>query len=163
MEKLGIDPILILFQVINFLILLYILKRVLYQPILTILERRRTDVVKIEETKAELENAKNAMVQEKDEIIRQARIESEKLISVATQRSEQFRRQFEAETKQKANELLEKTKSELEVKAASIRGEISQEMSQVAILVAEKALGEKITDEQKQTILHDAVRRFVEK
>src|SRR4030067_222054 len=41
LEDFGVEPILLLAQVVNFVILLYILKRFLYKPILKVLEERK--------------------------------------------------------------------------------------------------------------------------
>jgi len=44
MEKLGIEPSLLLAQIINFAIIVVVLSKLLYKPILSMLEKRKREI-----------------------------------------------------------------------------------------------------------------------
>ena len=44
MEQLGIEPKLLLAQIVNFLIIVFVLSKVLYKPVLSMLEKRRKEI-----------------------------------------------------------------------------------------------------------------------
>ena len=44
LENFGVEPVLLLAQIVNFAILLFILKRFLYKPILKVLEERKNKI-----------------------------------------------------------------------------------------------------------------------
>lgn len=44
MEQLGIEPQLLLAQLVNFLIILFVLSKLLYKPILGMIEKRKKEI-----------------------------------------------------------------------------------------------------------------------
>ena len=46
MEKLGIEPVLLAAQIVNFLVILVVLQKLLYKPILGMLEKRKREITK---------------------------------------------------------------------------------------------------------------------
>jgi len=44
MEKLGIEPTLLLAQILNFLIIAFVLTKILYKPILQLLDKRKKTI-----------------------------------------------------------------------------------------------------------------------
>lgn len=46
MEQLGIDAKLLVAQMVNFLIIVFVLSKILYKPILTMLDKRRKEIEK---------------------------------------------------------------------------------------------------------------------
>ena len=83
MEKLGIQPVQLLAQVFNFLILIILLRKYLYKPILKMLEERRK---KIEEGLKSSEQAKKELDEaekKKAEIISKAKLEASKIMDEA--------------------------------------------------------------------------------
>jgi len=58
MEQLGIDPLLILVQIINFGLLLFILKKVLYKPVISAIKDREEKSDKLEKQYQEIEELK---------------------------------------------------------------------------------------------------------
>ena len=45
-QNFGVNPILLLAQIVNFLIILYVLKRFMYKPVLNILKNREDEIKK---------------------------------------------------------------------------------------------------------------------
>jgi F-type H+-transporting ATPase subunit b len=161
MEKLGIDPFLIGAQIINFLLLLYVLKRFLYKPVLNILKRREEQAEEIDALKKELETQKDQFKQEHQEILKTARKEADQIISEAQVRGEKIEQEIEKSAKEKSAEILEKTNQELSRKEQEIRDSLKNEVSQLALDVSEKVMLAKITKEQKDDITDQVVKRFV--
>lgn len=160
MEKLGIDPILIGAQVVNFLLLLFILKKLLYKPILSMLDERKQRALQIEETQQSLKEAQAGLGKEKEQLVREAKVEADKLLQDARQVSEQVKKQIDHEAREKAAEMMAKSKKEIEAETQKIRENIKQEVSQVAVKVAEEILRDEITPEQRKHVLAESVRRF---
>ena len=108
MEKLGIDLKLILVQIVNFGLLLFILKKVLYKPVLESIKKRREELEANEKEKGVIEKAKLELVlKEKEEILKNAKREAEagkrKIIDKANRESKEIlqgtRRQIERDQK----------------------------------------------------------------
>jgi len=80
MEKLGIQPIQLLLQAINFLIILLILKKFLYRPILKMLDDRKKKIdeglLYSDRMKSEFEKSEK----KRAEVVEKGKIEAQKLI-----------------------------------------------------------------------------------
>jgi len=81
--KLGINPVLLLAQIINFLILLFLFKKFLYKPILGILEKRRNYILESMRKADEAVKKEKEMEKEREKKLRELRIKSEEIISKA--------------------------------------------------------------------------------
>lgn len=102
MEALGIDVKLIVVQAANFLILLYLLKRFMYQPILNMLNKRAEDSQAILDEKNELSEKIENIDKEREEVLKQTRTEADEIISQARGKGERLAQQVEGEAKEKA-------------------------------------------------------------
>jgi F-type H+-transporting ATPase subunit b len=142
MEKLGINPTLLVVQIVNFVLLLLILKKVLYKPVLkTIAERRKklikveTDLKKIEETKIQADKKAESVVKkaknDADEMIAAARIESQKIKSEALEKANT-----------QAKKIISKAKSE----ADKTRDAEEKKLNKRTLELAEEILNKSLTD-----------------
>jgi F-type H+-transporting ATPase subunit b len=98
MDKLGIEPTLLLAQIVNFAIVVGVLSKLLYKPILSMLEKRKKEIeegvrltAKAREDEVKLEEKKERMLamarKEAQEILeearKQAKIEEHDIIAAA--------------------------------------------------------------------------------
>lgn len=152
-SDLGIDAKAIIFQVINFILLLLILKITAYQPILKMLDQRRQNIKLAQERAREMEAAK--LQWEKEKAASQ---------QTALDRAEKILRDAEKQAKASAEEILQKAKKQQTTLTKNARLEIDKERQlaivqvkrQAAALVtlaAEKVLAKKIDESTDQKII----------
>ena len=137
-------------QMISFLILLHILNKVLYKPLLGFLDKRAEDI------KRSMVDAKNS---EKDaqEVLAQAQKELEDSRREASAIKEQAKEIAEGE-KQKiidqaradAEQLSKKAKKDIETELNQGREFLKQHAGTMAVSIAEKVLRTKLNQEQKE-------------
>lgn len=153
MESLGINWKIFLGEIINFAILLYLLKRFVYKPLAERLESRR---LKIEDGVKKSEEA--------EQILKLAESSKEITLSEAKKAAEGLVVKGEARAKEKAGEVLSQASQEKEkiIKKAFDEGkreiekmrknqqEITMEMG---IAVAEKILKEKIDAQKDKNLI----------
>ncbi len=113
LSKLGIDWRLFLAQVINFLVLFFILKKFLYKPILVMLERRRETIEKSLNDAKKMEEAAVKATLHKEETLREARREAGKIIEEANARAEAMREEKLFLTKQEVEKIIAASKEQL--------------------------------------------------
>ena len=150
LHKLGIDWKLLIAQGVNFLILLYILKRFVYKPMLNFLdERARTIESGLTNAKAAEEHLMLAEAEKKKllaEAQKEARSIVEEALAVAKRRDEELHVKAQAEV---AAMLEAGEKSIAESKAEMIR-EAKKELGELVVIATEKLAAIKI-DVQKDT------------
>ncbi len=143
LEVFGIDWKVLLVQVVNFLLLLIILRLVLYKPLIAFLEKRRTQII---EGVAQAERAEALLKDagtKKASIITEATVEAEGIITAARDRAREKEMALMKEAEEKSARLLrEATAIAEEEKRKTIR-ESEAEMARLIVLGAEKALRER--------------------
>lgn len=144
LHKLGIDWKLLIAQGVNFLVLLFILKRFVYKPMLAFLEERAKKI------EAGLHNADAA-----SKALEKAESEQKRLLAEAQKEARGIVEEALAVAKRRDAEQLEKTKAEIaslletsqknitEEKERALR-EAKAELGELVILATQKLTGAKI-------------------
>jgi F-type H+-transporting ATPase subunit b len=149
MEALGFDLKYFLFQLVNFTLLLVILKKLIHKPLLNLLEKRR------EEIEAGLKHAaaaRKALTQTEEDqkaILENARSEARGLIEVTRQEAKALELSLTEDAAAKAAVLMENARMELSREKELLRQELRQELSALVVIATEKVMGEAITDAEK--------------
>ena len=114
MEKLGIDPLLIAVQIINFILLLVILKKVLYKPIIAAIKDRAKELEDIEKKSLEVEKTGKETEKKLAEILASAQKEKKELVLSAKREGEAERKKIIEKANREAKEILIGTKKQIE-------------------------------------------------
>ncbi|HNT29905.1 MAG TPA: F0F1 ATP synthase subunit B [bacterium] len=160
MDKLGINPTLILMQVFNFFLLMLLLKKFLYHPILNMLDARREQAEQNQKLQTELETDKAGLNEQKQIVINEGKQEAEKIMQSAQEKGEAVRKQLEKDAQKRAAEIEAEGKQRLEAEEQAIRRKLESDVTRVALEAAESVIGQSLSADQKDKILHEAVRRF---
>lgn len=153
----GIKPVLLIAQVINFLILILALKIFLYKPILEILEKRRK---KIEESlthaeKVEKDAAKTEEFRKKT--LQKAQAQGEKIIDKAKKRADFERRAILEETHQEAEAILAKARHQAEVDKEKIIDEAKKQIVEFVSLALFQILKKDLDKDTQIKLVEKAV------
>ncbi len=147
----------LVFQIINTVILFLVLKKILFKPVLNIIEKREN---MIQEDLAEGSKAKNegiALKQEYEQKVSLAKDEGREIIKQATARAEEKSNQIIEDAKAEANALKAKATKEIAQEKEQAIAEIRNDISDIAILAASKVLEEDI-DKAKH---EDLIEKFI--
>lgn len=147
-EKLGIDWRLFIAQVVNFLVLFFVLRKFLYKPMVAMLERRRETIEKSLDDAKRAESASAEAAAQKEEILRQARLEAGKIVEESGKRAEAIREEKLLLTKQEVEKIIEQGKVQLGAEREAVMRGIKSEAAELVSSAVEKILsdvsGEKI-------------------
>src|SRR5512136_2514344 len=106
MNNIGINPVFLLAQIINFVVLAVLLRALLYGPITKMLDERRAKIEKGLEDARQAEAARANAETERQKILDGARAEAHKIRAEANQQAEQAAAKMRADAQAEA----EKTK-----------------------------------------------------
>lgn len=144
-------------QIINFLILLAILAKFAYRPILTALAARRTHIEKsLDEAEQELALAKQ-LKQESEQQILAARVQARSIIDEAIELGEKSREAIVQKAIEENTRLLQEAQEEIERNYQQAITRLRAEVAIMAVAAAEKII-EKNLDADTNTRL---VRKFI--
>lgn len=157
LAKLGVDWRLLLAQAVNFVVLLWVLRRYAYQPMLNFLEKR---TVRIEKGLQDAEAAQAKLVEieaKEKEVLVAAHTEAKSIIARAEESAKKRDTERSLETEAKVKRLLEeateKIREEKDKAMASAKGEIGE----LVMLSVEKILREKVDDKKDIEVMRELI------
>lgn len=145
-----------LVMMINFIILMYVLVKLLYRPIQGILEERRQ---KIAQDYADAEKAKQVAEQLQAEArkkLEEAHAEAYEIIERARSEAERLRDELITQARREAAQLRERSQKEIERAKQIARTELKEEAVELALLSVKK-----VFEKDKTLQLNDALIRGV--
>lgn len=157
LTKLGIDWKLFLAQIINFLVLLIVLYRFLYRPILKMLDDRKEKIDKSLRQAEEIEKNLFKSEAEKAKIIQEARNEAGKIIAESREMSEKLREDLTNKAKMEAQNMLEQGKKQLTSEKEAMFKEIKGEVADMVKIATEKILREKINAKTDKELIEKSL------
>lgn len=143
--KLGINGKILLAQIVNFFLLLYVLKRFLYKPLLDILKKREE---KIKETLQNADKAEKNLAKAEEKVkeqLEKANQEADRILEVAHTEGEEHKNDMLRETKDEIIKWKEEAKNQLRQEKNRLSAEVRKETVDLAIGITQKILKEKIT------------------
>ncbi len=152
MEQLGINPIFLLSQIVNFAILAFLLSRFAYKPILNALDNRRERIEKGLEDARLAEEARANAETERQQVLDQARAEAQGVVAEANQRGEAQAAKLIEDAQKQAGVILEEARADARAERDRMLGEMRGQISALAIAAANRLIGVSL-DEQRQTAL----------
>ena len=159
--SLGINlPLLVVF-IVNFIILLVMLRLFLYQPVMKVLDeraKRTKDAMELAEaTKKEYEQAKGEVQKQ----IEKGRQEAQAIITQAMQVGERLKEESRQETAKQAQVMIDRARSELEAERDKIVGDLRREFVDISIAAAEKVIKETLDKEKHRKLIEETLRESV--
>jgi F-type H+-transporting ATPase subunit b len=158
LTKLGIDWKLLIAQIVNFLVLLFILWKFAYGPVLAMLEKRQK---KIEQGLKDADEAHKKLAESEEkqkEILRKARTEAKDIVEKAHQQAEKAKSEIAAESKVQAEKIITTAKMEIEQEKQKTIAEIKSEIGGIVIAATEKIIDEKIDGKKDKDLIEKAIK-----
>jgi F-type H+-transporting ATPase subunit b len=151
---LDVNPGLIIWTILTFLILLIILKKVAWKPILTALDNREKE---IEDSLNRAEQAKEdaqKILEENQTTLSKAEEESKKIIDQSREYADKLKEQMLKESKDQQQKIIEDASAEIERKKNAAFEELKNQIAEISINVAEKIMKENIDANKNKQIVN---------
>jgi F-type H+-transporting ATPase subunit b len=146
MEALGINLPGLITQILSFLILLFVLSKLLYKPVIKMLDER-AERIKMSLSAAEKAKEDVALSAEKiEKELISARQEGQKIIDQAKKLSEKFKDKEKSKALEEIESLIEKSKSDLEKETRVAINELRKNFSTLVLEAAEKVVDKEIDE-----------------
>jgi F-type H+-transporting ATPase subunit b len=150
----------IVIQMINFGLLLFILIKLLYKPLLAKMEER-TVAIKQSLEAAEAARAEAARQQEENAgRLRAAYAEAQAIRAAALKEAGDEQRKLVEAARREAQQLVDSAKAQMESDVRRAREELRREVSDIAITVAEKLVRKSLRDDDHRRIVEDSIARI---
>ncbi len=148
--KVGFEWQMGLFNLINFLIIFFILKKFFFASVTKTINERQ---LKAKEAVENFERAKTELgmaTKKSQEIIDGAKVEANKIVEKASDESKAESERNKEKAKKEIEMLVTQAKKNIEIDKKEMKEEISKETANLVVAAVEKIIGEKM-DQKKDT------------
>ncbi len=156
-KQFGIEPVLLIAQIVNFLIILFLLKKFLYKPVQNLLSERKKTIKegleKAEEGRLLLEKARL----EEKEILKKAQEKSEKIIENAKNQALELVNAAKEEVKIETQRMIGEAKDQIQKEADKIQDSLISHVSALSVDFLKKALSQTLDKESQKEILNKTI------
>lgn len=150
-----IDVWTMLFTLGNTLILYLIVKKLLFKPVKKMLDARTQEVEETYQKAEEAQTAAQAAKEEYTSRLSQAKEEAQALIKEASVKAQGRSEEILQGAKQEASHLMQKTREELEREKQRAINEAKDEISDMAILMAQKIVEREVTQADHERLIEE--------
>jgi F-type H+-transporting ATPase subunit b len=162
MDLLTPDSGTLFWTVLTFILLLLILKKFAWKPILKTLEDRESKI-KVALYQAEQDQKEAAkFLEEQKALIEKAKKDSIQIFNDSKKSAEASRKDLIEQARNEAERLLERAKQEIDLSKDAAIQDVRQYATDIAILVAQKVVGETLSKEQHLKLVDKYVKEFVQ-
>jgi F-type H+-transporting ATPase subunit b len=157
MSELGLNLPVLLAQLINFFLLLVVLRIFLYRPILEMLDRRSQ---RIKEGLDAAEQSKSQAASAEQEVAKQladARSQGQALIAQAQDASNRIQEESRNQARQEAETLLERARNEIQLERDQAIAELRSAFADLTIDAAEKVIEQSLDRQAHKKLIDDVL------
>lgn len=160
LQQLGISWPKLIAQMVNFAIILFVLWKFAYRPVLKLLEERRQRVAEAmanaEKAKADLARAEGA----RQEILNQANAQATKLIEEARAAAARVQEQETQKAIAAAKDIVEKARQATEAEHARMLADLRREVGRLVVATTGRVVGKTLTPDDQQRLANEATREL---
>jgi F-type H+-transporting ATPase subunit b len=154
-DAFGVDLPKLLFQVINFLLLLYLLNRFLFKRVLTLLDERGEKISKgLEDAEAAARDRELARA-EREAALDEARKEAQAMIARATKIADDSRAEILAEAKAQAEQVTSRATEEINAEKDRAMAELRGTVADLALEAAGKLVRSEMDSKTQRRLVEE--------
>ena len=145
-------------QIINTIVLFWILRKILFKPVLSIIDARESAIKSDIATGEQAKSEGLALKAEYEQKLAAVKNEGQEIIKQATLRAEQKSEEIISSAKEEAISLKERANKDIAQEKQKVMNELKNDISSIAILAASKVI-EKDIDQAKH---EEMINKFIE-
>ena len=158
MDKLGIEPTLLAAQVVNFLFIVFVLQKLLYKPILSMLEKRKREIAEGIAITQKMREEEEKLKVKSDKALGKAREDALGVIEEAKKQAKELERELVAEAHGQAEAIIVRAKGEAEEIRKAAKDAIRTEAVELAVVMAKRLLSSALGVKEQHALISKRVK-----
>lgn len=154
----GLNPWTALFMLCNLIIVFLVFKKFLFKPVQKMIDDRQKEIDDLyadgEQKRLEAEQLHAQYTAQ----LQNAKEETQKLLREANTEANQQREEILRDAKADAAAIKEKAGADIELEKKKARNDVKDEISSMAVAIAEKIVGKELSASDQQTLVEDFIR-----
>ncbi len=153
LNQFGVDIRLLLAQIVNFTILLIVLKFILYKPVLKMLDERKQRIIEAEENAASIEARLEKIEKEREKVISLASAEATKLLEDATKTSTEIIEEAHTKAADDIKLMVTKAKDQISADRTEMQHQLREELANLVATAMTSVYKKKLTKADQEEII----------
>jgi len=153
------DPGLFIWTILTFLVLLGLLAKFAWRPLLKALEARQEAIKKSLEDADRAKEELARMQQESAKII-EARVESDSILSRTRSDADRLREELKVRAKEEADTMIRNAEQQIQLQTRQALQQIRHEVGDIAVTIASKLLERNLTNEDNDRLIRETLRQL---
>jgi F-type H+-transporting ATPase subunit b len=153
------DPGLFVWTILTFLILVALLARFAWRPLLQALERRQATIAQSLEDAQRARQELERLQRESAKIMAQARAEAESILARSRSDAEALREELKQKARTEAAAIVKNAERQIQLETARAVQQIRHEAVDLSVAIASKILRRQVTREDNEALIQEALKR----
>lgn len=153
----GVNPVLLISQIVNFLVILFILKRFMYKPVLDILKKRENQIKEGLKNAEESEKKLAQTLEKEKEVLHKAHEMAQKIVNDAKIEAAETKLKIEELTKKEVEMMIEQSRQTIEQETKEAEQKLSKRIGQIAVDLLQKSLKGIFGEREQKLIMKKAI------
>jgi F-type H+-transporting ATPase subunit b len=154
------DPGLFIWTIVTFLVLLALLAKFAWQPLLSALDRRQEVIRKSLDDADRARQELERLQQESAQIIRSARADAEAVIAKGREDAEKVRDQIKQQAKEESDAILRNAQQQIQLQTREALGRIRREVADLSVGIASKLLERNVSNADTNRLIDETLKQI---
>ncbi len=159
-KNFGLDPLLLGAQIVNFLIIMIVLKRFAYKPILDVLKKREDSIKdglkQAEEGRQLLDEA----LEKEKKILQNANKKAEKIIKDIKDQSAEIEKSSQENTRKQIESMMTTAREQIIQESKEAENRLATKVSELAVEFLQKSMQDVFSGKQQKDLTEVALKRI---
>lgn len=151
------DPGLFIWTIVTFLLLLTLLAKFAWRPLLQALEARQEAIRKSLDDAQHARQELERINQDSQRILSEARVEADAIVSRSRSDADRLRGELREQARSEAATIVKNAERQIQLETERARQQIRREAADLSVLIAEKLLRRNITKEDNEKLISEAL------
>ncbi|MBI4471854.1 MAG: F0F1 ATP synthase subunit B [Acidobacteria bacterium] len=154
------DPGLYIWTIVTFLVLLVLLRKFAWGPLLKALEERRDTIRQsLEDAKAARQEMEK-LQQESTQILKRAHLDAESIVSKSWSDAEKLREEMKQKARAEADNIVRDAERQIEIKTGEAIRKIRNEVADLSVMIASKFIQKNLSKEDNDRLIAETLQQI---
>jgi len=151
------DPGLFIWTILTFLVLLWLLAKFAWRPLLQALEARQELIRKSLEDAQQARRELERVSQESAQILKESRVQAETIIAQSRSDAERLREEMKQKAKAESDTIVRNAERQIQLETGRALQQIRHEAADLSVLIASKLIQRNLSKEDNERLIEDAL------
>ena len=160
LNQFGVEPLLLIAQIVNFLLVLFLLKKFALRPILSVLKERQKTIAESIKNAEDAQKALETATEKEKQILQKAQTEAKDVLSDARMQATDIVKTAEENTREQVDRMLEDAQKKITKQTEDAEKELASKVTTLAADMLKTSLKGLLDDKDQEKVVEKATKKL---